>query len=75
MDYKFDNLLDELENIKKYHSFLFEKFDELQKVAKTNKNELNEIKEENLYLKETVCILKQQLENTDFLLTLEGRNT
>ena len=53
LDYILDNLLEELENIKKPYLFLSGKYDKLREVVKTNKNKLNKIKSENLCLKET----------------------
>ena len=50
LDYKLDNLLEELENIKNPIHFYLENY-ELQEVVKTNKNKLNKLKSENLCLK------------------------
>ena len=61
---KFANMMTELDSIKKSNSYLSDKYDHLQGIARNNK-EVDKIKSENTSLKKTVLELKNLLENVE----------
>ena len=65
MEQKISNLMTELETIKNSNSFLSDQYDQLQEISSANKKEVDDIKSENLCLKETVIELKSIVENAE----------
>ena len=62
---KFANMMTEQDSIKKSNSYLSDKYNYLQGIAGNNKKEVDEIKSENMCLKQIVLELKNLLENTE----------
>ena len=65
MEQKISNLMTELETIKNSNSFLSDRYDQLQEISSANKKAVDDIKSENLSLKETVIELKSIVENAE----------